>query len=64
MGTCRIERSGFEAWPGAALRCALCFFVHLVRDNFISFITSHVAHGTKRVIERLYTAGLKNKAMF
>ena len=34
------------------------FFVHLVRDNFISFITSHVAHDTKRVIERLYTARL------
>ena len=44
----------------------LCFFffVHLVRDNFISFITSRVAHDTKRVIERLYTARLKNKAMF
>ena len=41
-----------------------CFFVHLVRDNFISFITSRVAHDTKRVIERLYTARLKNKAMF
>ena len=40
------------------------FFIHLVRDNFISFITSHVAHDTKRVIERLYTARLKNKAMF
>ena len=40
------------------------FFVHLVRDNFISVITSRVAHDTKRVIERLYTARLKNKAMF
>ena len=39
-------------------------YIYLVRDNFISFITSHVAHDTKRVIERLYTARLKNKAMF
>ena len=40
------------------------FFVPLVRGNFISFITSRVAHDTKRVIERLYTARLKDKAMF
>ena len=42
-----------------------CFFVHLVRDiNITSFITSRVAHDTKHVIERLYTARLKNKDMF
>ena len=23
VATCRIERSGFEPWPGAALRCVL-----------------------------------------
>ena len=23
MATCRIEQSGFEPWPGAALRCVL-----------------------------------------
>ena len=39
------------------------FFVHSVRDNFISFNTSRVARDTKHVVDGLYTARLKKKEM-
>ena len=38
-------------------------FLHSVRYNFITFITSRVARDTKHVIDGLYTARLKNKVM-